>query len=260
MTVQESRPILKGSKVLIVGIANEHSIAYGCAKAFHELGAELAITYLNEKSKAYVEPLARALNAPIFMPLDVSKPGELEAVFEHITKEWGQLDSAVHSIAFAPKADLQGGLIDCSADGFSQAMDVSCHSFVRMAKLAAPLMKNGGTMFAMSYYGAQKVVPNYNVMGPVKAALEASCRYLAHELGPQKIRVHAISPGPLKTRAASGLKDFELMLNDAAQRAPVGELVDIMDVGFTCAYLATPYARRLSGETLFVDGGVNIMA
>jgi len=260
MTIKESGQVLKGTKVLIVGIANEHSIAYGCAKAFHELGAELAITYLNEKSRTYVEPLARELNAPILMPLDVSKPGELEAVFERITKEWGQLDSLVHSIAFAPKADLQGGLLDCSAEGFSQAMDVSCHSFVRMAKLAAPLMSNGGSLFAMSYYGAQKVVPNYNVMGPVKAALEASCRYLAHELGPQKIRVHAISPGPLKTRAASGLKDFELMLNDAAQRAPVGELVDIMDVGFTCAFLATPYARRLSGETLFVDGGVNIMA
>ena len=139
-------------------------------------------------------------------------------------------------------------------------MDVSCHSFVRMAKLAAPLMKDGGSLFAMSYYGAQKVVSNYNVMGPVKAALEACCRYLAYELGPKKIRVHAISPGPLKTRAASGLKDFDLLLAKAARKAPLGELVDIMDVGFACAYLATPYARRLSGETLFVDGGVNIMA
>ena len=138
-------------------------------------------------------------------------------------------------------------------------MDVSCHSFIRMAKLAAPLMKDGGCMFAMSYHGAQKVVPNYNVMGPVKAALEASCRYLAYELGPQKIRVHAISPGPLKTRAASGLKDFDLLLNEAVSRAPVGELVDIMDVGFACAYLATPYARRITGETMYVDGGVNIM-
>ena len=254
------QPPLTGMKALIAGIANEHSIAYGCAKAFHELGAELAITYLNEKSKAYVEPLARELKAPIFMPLDVAKPGELEAVFASIKKEWGRLDIGLHSIAFAPKADLQGGLLDCSAEGFGVAMDVSCHSFVRMANLAAPLMKNGGSLFAMSYYGAQKVVPNYNVMGPVKAALEACCRYLAYELGPKKIRVHAISPGPLKTRAASGLKDFDLMLNAAAKRTPVGELVDIMDVGFACAYLATPYARRLSGETLFVDGGVNIMA
>ena len=139
-------------------------------------------------------------------------------------------------------------------------MDVSCHSFIRMAKLAAPLMTDGGTMFAMSYHGAQKVVPNYNVMGPVKAALEAACRYLAYELGREAIRVHPISPGPLKTRAASGLKDFDLLLNEAASRAPVGELVDIDDVGYACAYLATPYARRLTGQTLYVDGGVNIMA
>jgi enoyl-[acyl-carrier protein] reductase I len=254
------RPVLKGTKALIVGIANEHSIAHGCAKAFHELGADLAITYVNEKTKTYVEPLARALKASIFMPLDVSKPGELEAVFARVEKEWGRLDIALHSIAFAPKSDLQGGLLTCSSEGFKIAMDISCHSFVRMANLAAPLMKNGGSLFAMSYYGAQKVVPSYNVMGPVKAALEACCRYLAYELGPKKIRVHAISPGPLKTRAASGLKDFDLLLNAAAKRAPIGELVDTMDVGFACAYLATPYARRLSGETLFVDGGVNIMA
>jgi enoyl-[acyl-carrier protein] reductase I len=166
----------------------------------------------------------------------------------------------VHSIAWAPKDDLQGGLLTCTAEGFAKAMDISCHSFVRMARLAAPLMKNGGTLFAMSYHGAQKVVPNYNVMGPVKAALEAACRYLAYELGPKGIRVHPISPGPLKTRAASGLKGFELMLNEAVARAPVGELVDIMDVGFACAYLATDYARRVTGNTVYVDGGVNIMA
>src|SRR4249919_2423872 len=260
MTLEIPRPVLKGKKALVVGIANEYSIAYGCASAFHELGAELAITYLSEKAKAYVEPLARKLEAPIFMPLDVSKPGELEAVFERVAKHWGSLDILVHSIAWAPKDDLQGGLLNCSAEGFSRAMDISCHSFIRMAKLAAPLMSDGGSMFAMSYYGANRVVPNYNVMGPVKAALEAACRYLAYELGPQGIRVHAISPGPLKTRAASGLKDFDLLLNEAAQRAPLGELVDIMDVGFACAYLATPFARRLSGETLYVDGGVNIMA
>jgi len=260
MALDIPRPVLKGKKALVVGVANDQSIAYGCAAAFRELGADLAITYLNEKARPHVEPLARALDAPIFMPLDVAKPGELEAVFDTISKQWGQLDMLVHSIAWAPKDDLQGGLLNCSADGFARAMDISCHSFVRMARLAAPLMKNGGTMFAMSYYGANKVVTNYNVMGPIKAALEASCRYLAYELGSQGIRVHAISPGPLKTRAASGLKDFDLLLTEAAQRAPLGELVDIMDVGFTCAYLATPYARRLSGETLYIDGGVNIMA
>jgi enoyl-[acyl-carrier protein] reductase I len=259
MTLDSPQPILNDMKALVTGIANEHSIAYGCAKAFRELGAKLAITYANDKTKPYVEPLATALDAPIFMPLDASRHSELEAVFERIDKEWGSLDILVHSIAWAPKDDLQGGLLNCSSEGFASAMDISCHSFVRMARLAAPLMKNGGTMLTMSYHGANKVVPNYNVMGPVKAALEACARYLAYELGPQGIRVHAISPGPLKTRAASGLKDFELLLNEAAQRAPLGELVDIMDVGYTCAFLATPYARRLSGETLYIDGGVNIM-
>jgi enoyl-[acyl-carrier protein] reductase I len=205
MTVDIPRPILAGRKALVCGIANEHSIAYGCAKAFRELGADLAITYLNEKAKSYVEPVARELQAPIFMPLDVSQPGELEAVFARIEQQWGQLDILVHSIAWAPKDDLQGGLLNCSAEGFGKAIDVSCHSFIRMARLAAPLMKNGGTMFTMSYYGANKVVSNYNVMGPVKAALEASARYLAYELGPKGIRVHPVSPGPLKTRAASVL-------------------------------------------------------
>ncbi|WP_444812830.1 enoyl-ACP reductase FabI [Variovorax jilinensis] len=253
-------PVLAGKKALVVGIANQHSIAYGCAHAFHSLGAELAITYLNEKARPHVEPLAQAFGAPLVLPLDVEQPGQLEAVFEAIEKRWGRLDILVHSIAFAPKEDLQGGLLDCSAQGFQRAMDVSCHSLIRMAKLAAPLMTDGGTMMAMSYLGAQKVVPNYNVMGPVKAALEATCRYLAYELGPKGIRVHPVSPGPLKTRAASGLKDFDLLLTEAANRAPVGELVDIDDVGFACAYLATPYARRLTGQTLYVDGGVNIMA
>ena len=253
------RPILKGAKALVVGIANQSSIAYGCAKAFHTLGADIAITYLNEKAKKFVEPTAAELGAQIFMPLDVTHEGEMEAVFDRVAAKWKRLDILVHSLAFAPKEDLQGGLLDCSAAGFSQAMDISCHSFVRMAKLAVPLMTEGGAMFAMSYHGANKVVSNYNVMGPVKAALEASCRYLAYELGPKGIRVHAISPGPLKTRAASGLKDFETLLNVAAKRAPLGQLVDIMDVGYTCAFLATPLARRLTGETLYVDGGVNIM-
>jgi enoyl-[acyl-carrier protein] reductase I len=262
MTMELPRPILKGSKALVIGIANQHSIAYGCASAFAELGADLAITYLNEKSRTYVEPLARELKVSdnLLMPLDVTHPGELENVFGRVKSEWGRLDILVHSLAFAPKEDLQGGLLDCSASGFSQAMDISCHSLVRMTKLAAPLMTGGGAILAMSYYGANKVVNNYNVMGPVKAALEACCRYLAYELGPRGIRVHAISPGPLKTRAASGLKDFDRLLNEAVQRAPLGELVDIMDVGYTCAFLATPLAKRLTGETLYVDGGVNIMA
>ena len=260
MSEAHIRPVLAGQKALVVGAANDQSRAYGCAKAFRTVGAELAITRLNERARAYVEPLARELQAGITGALDVSVPGQLEAMFERISRDWGTLDILVHSIAFAPREDLQGGLLNCSAEGFAKAMDVSCHSFIRMAKLAAPLMKNGGTMFAMSYYGANRVVPNYNVMGPVKAALEAACRYLAYELGPQGIRVHAISPGPLKTRAASGLKDFELLLNEAAEKAPLGELVDIMDVGFACAYLATSLARRITGGTVYVDGGANIVA
>ncbi|GAB3418782.1 enoyl-ACP reductase FabI [Massilia agilis] len=260
MTNATPRPILTGAKALVTGIANEHSIAYGCARAFREVGAELAVTYVNEKTRGYVEPLAQQMESKIFMPLDVAKEDEIDAVFDRIEKEWGKLDIFVHSLAWAPKDDLQGGLLNCSAQGFAQAMDVSCHSFIRLARRCAPLMKDGGAMFTMTYYGADKVVPNYNVMGPIKAALEASARYLAYELGPKHIRVHAISPGPLQTRAASGLKDFDRMLNEAAQRAPLGELVDIMDVGYTCAFLATPFAKRMSGETLYVDGGVHIMA
>ena len=257
--VEVPTPALAGRKALVVGVANEYSIAYGCASALRKLGAELALTYLNDKAKPHVEPLARDLSASLFLPLDVAKPGELDAVFAEVEARWGRLDILVHSIAFAPKADLQGGLLDCSAEGFAQAMDVSCHSFVRMARLAAPLMTDGGSMFAMSYHGANKVVANYNVMGPVKAALEASCRYLAYELGPRGVRVHAISPGPLKTRAASGLKDFDLLLNEASERAPGQEVVDIDDVGYTVAFLATPYARRLTGSTVYVDAGLNIM-
>jgi len=259
MSDSSFRPFI-GKKGLVTGIANDQSIAYGCAKAFRTAGAEVAVTWLNDKARPHVEPLAKELEAPITGPVDVSVPGQLEAIFDTITERWGKLDILVHSIAFAPRADLQGGLLDCSAEGFAKAMDISCHSFIRMARLGAPLMKDGGTMFAMSYLGANRVVENYNVMGPVKAALEASCRYLALELGTRRIRVHAISPGPLKTRASSGLKDFELLLAEAQQKAPLGELVDIMDVGYTCAYLATPFAHRITGGTVYVDGGHNIVS
>ena len=252
--------ILRGKRALIVGVANEHSIAYGCARVFRQLGAELAMTYLNEKARPYVEPLAMELGASIFAPCDVAESGQLEAVFRRIGESWGKLDIALHSIAFAPKVDLQGRLVDSSADGFSRAMDISCHSFIRMARLAEPLMSEGGTLLAMSYHGANKVVPNYNLMGPVKAALESAVRYLAYELGDKHIRVHAVSPGPLKTRAASGLKDFDVLLSEATERAPIGELVDIDDVGLTAAYLATPFARRLTGTVTYVDGGLSIMA
>jgi len=252
-------PPLAGMHALVTGIANADSIAYGCARAFREFGARLALTYLNDKAKAYVEPLADELGADLLLPLNVEYDAQMDAVFATLGEQWGGLDIALHSIAFAPKADLQGGLLDSSAAGFAQAMDVSCHSFVRMAKRAVPLMRDGGTLFAMSYDGANRVVPNYNLMGPVKAALEAACRYLAYELGPRGIRVHAISPGPLMTRAASGLPDFDRLLADAAQRAPLGEPVDIMDVGYATACLATRHARRMSGNTVYIDGGAHIM-
>jgi enoyl-[acyl-carrier protein] reductase I len=251
---------LTGKRGLVVGIANDQSIAYGCARAFKFLGAELALSYYNDKAKPHVEPLAEKLEATIFEPLNVQVEGQLEALFATIEKRWGRLDFILHSIAFAPRDDLHGRVTDCSKEGFLQAMDVSCHSFIRMARLAEPLMTNGGTLFTMTFFGAQKVVENYNLMGPVKAALESSVRYLAAELGPKGIRVHAISPGPLKTRAASGLAAFDELLNRAADKAPARALVGLDDVGAATAYLATDAAHLITGNTVFIDGGYNIMA
>ena len=257
--VQLPAGLLAGKSALVVGIANENSIAYGCAKAFRALGAELAVTYLNEKAKPHVAPLAEALGAPVIMPLDVRSEDQLDDLFAAVKARWGGLDVLVHSIAYAPKADLHGRLVDSTRDGFLEAIDVSCHSFVRMARRAAALMPDGGTLITMSYYGAEKVIPDYNLMGPVKAALEAAVRYLAYELGPQGIRVHAVSPGPLKTRAASGLKGFDRLLSDAVMRAPTHSLVSIDDVGAATAFLATPYAKLVTGGTIYIDGGYNII-
>ena len=254
------RNIIGGKKGLIVGIANENSIAYGCASVLKQLGAEFAVTYLNEKAEKYVRPLADQLEAPIVMPLDVEKPGQLQAVFDAISQQWGKLDFVIHSIAFCPMDDLHGRVVDCSLEGFQQAMHVSCFSFVEMARLAEPLMKDGGTLITMSYYGADKVVENYNIMGPVKAALESVSRYMANELGPKGIRVHAVSPGPLRTRAASGIAHFDALIIDAIARAPQNRLVDIEDVGMTCAFLISDAARGLTGQTVYVDGGHHIMA
>src|SRR5512144_1209201 len=244
-------PLLKGKKALVTGIANDQSIAWGCAKAFLTFGADLAITYLNDKAKPYVEPLAKEVDASIFIPLNVQTEGQMEAVFDEIAKKWGKIDIVLHSIAFAPKADLQGRVVDCSKEGFLLAMDVSCWSFIRMAKLAEPLMKGGGTISTMTYYGSQMVVENYNMMGPVKAALEASVRYLAAELGPKGIRVHAISPGPIQTRAASGIDRFDELMEKAASRAPSRMLVSIEDVGMATAFLATDYAKLMTGDTMY---------
>ncbi|MFY1854251.1 enoyl-ACP reductase FabI [Achromobacter xylosoxidans] len=250
---------LAGKRGLVTGIANADSIAWGCAKAFRAMGAELAVTYLNDKARPHVEPLARQVDAPLLMPLDLLREGELEAVFERIATEWGGLDFVLHSIAYAPRDDLHGRVTDCSRAGFLTAMDVSCWSFIRMAKLAEPLMPTGGTLFCMSYYGSQMVVEHYNMMGPVKAALESATRYLAAELGPQGIRVHAISPGPLKTRAASGIAEFDALLDRAQAKAPTRSLVSIDDVGEATAWLATDAARRMTGQTLYIDGGYHII-
>jgi enoyl-[acyl-carrier protein] reductase I len=251
--------LLEGKKGLIVGIANDNSIAWGCAKAFRAFGAELAVTYLNDKAKKYVEPLARELEAPILMPLDVSAPGQMEAVFERITREWGKLDFVVHSIAFSPKEALQGRVVDVTREGFLTTMDVSCWTFIRMAHLAEPLMRKGGTLFTMTYYGSHMVVKNYNIMGVAKAALESAVRYIAAELGPKGIRVHAISPGPLATRAASGIPEFDALLDKAKAKAPARSLVSIDDVGAATAFLAHDAARLITGETLYIDGGYHII-
>src|SRR5271156_441065 len=251
--------LLEGKRGLIVGIANENSIAWGCAKAFRAFGAELAVTYLNDKAKKYVEPLARELEAPIVMPLDVRTPGQMEAVFERIKKDWGKLDFVVHSIAFSPKDALQGRVVDVSLEGFLTTMDVSCWTFMRMAHLAEPLMKKGGTLFTMTYYGSRTVVQNYNVMGVAKAALESAVRYASAELGPKGIRVHAISPGPLATRAASGIPDFDELMDKAQTKAPTRSLVSIDDVGAATAFLALDGAKLITGSVMYIDGGYHII-
>ena len=257
--IDRARVSLEGRKGLVTGIANDQSIAWGCAKAFRGLGAELAVTYLNDKAKPFVEPLARQVEAPILMPLDLRVEGQLEAVFARIAQEWGRLDFVLHSIAYAPKEDLQGRVVDCSKAGFLLAMEISCWSFIRMAKLAEPLMDRGGALFCMTYYGSQMVVEHYGIMGPVKAALESATRYLAAELGPKGIRVHAISPGPLKTRAASGIPEFDELLHKAQAKAPVRSLVSIDDVGLATAYLATDAARLITGDVVYIDGGYHII-
>lgn len=250
---------LKNKKGLVVGIANEHSIAYGCAKCFYDCGAELAVTYLNEKAELYVRPLAEQLRSTIIVPCDVRIPGQLEAVFETIANKWGTLDFLLHSIAYAPKEDLHGRVVDCSEAGFLLAMGVSCHSFMRMTKLAEPLLKGGGSLLTVTFYGSEKVVRDYNLMGPVKAALESSVRYMAAELGPKGIRVNSISPGPIKTRAASGINRFDELLERVAAEAPEQQLVSIEDVGSLAAFLVSDRAKMITGSIHYVDGGHHIV-
>ena len=251
--------MLKGKKGLVIGIGNKQSIAWACAEAFHKAGATLGGTWLNDKARPHVEPLLQSVNAEIQCALDVRDDAQLQALFDEVAQRWGRLDFLLHSIAFAPKDDLHGRVTDSSREGFLLAMDISCHSFLRMAKLAEPLMVDGGSLMTMSYLGGQEVVANYGLMGPVKAALEASVRYLAHELGPQGIRVNAISPGPIVTRAASGIAGFDGLVQDSIERSPMKRALSIDDVGPLCAFLASDGACAMTGSTLYVDGGYHIL-
>jgi enoyl-[acyl-carrier protein] reductase I len=250
---------LAGQRALIVGIANDRSLAYGCARWLRQAGAELAITYLNDKARPYVEPLARQLEASIFAPLDVTQPEQFDQLFSLIDQHWGGLETVVHSIAFANREDLHGPLLECSASGFGLAMDVSCHSLLRLARWAAPRMPAGGAITTMTFLGARRVISNYGVMGPVKAALEATVRQLAVELGPRRIRVNAISAGPVKTRAASGIKDFEQLWQQASDELPLGEAITPDDIGATCTWLSSPAAAHITGTILPVDSGWEIV-
>jgi len=252
--------MLKGKRGLVVGVANADSIAFGCAAKLRAFGADIALTYLNDKAKSHVEPLAQEIGADLLLPLDVSQPGQIKAVFDRIAQEWGALDFVIHSIAFAPREDLHGRIIDCSREGFLQAMQISCHSFLEMAHQAEPLMRAGGALISMSYHGADKVVQHYNMMGPVKAALEASVRYLALELGEKGIRVFAVSPGPMRTRAASGIDHFDELLDMAVARSPGRRLVDISEVGRVVAFLVGGAASGMTGDVIYVDAGLHIMA
>lgn len=251
---------LKGKKGLVIGIANEKSIAWGCAKAFHEAGAKLAITYLNEKAEPYVRPLAEKVKAVFVAPLDVQNENQMKSLFQEIKRIWGKLDFILHAIAYAPKQDLTGRVVDSSLDGFLTAMDISCHSLLRLAYLAEPLMKEGGCILTTSYYGAEKVVKNYGIMGPVKAALEACVRYSAAELGESNIRVNALSPGPIATRAAGGIAHFDDLLQTARQRSPKHENICIDSVGAYARFLVSDEARLITGSTIYIDAGFHIMA
>jgi enoyl-[acyl-carrier protein] reductase I len=248
---------LSGQKALVVGVANDRSIAWGCAQAVHRSGAEIAMTFLNDRARPYVEPLATAVEA-LLLPLEVRDTAQLDALFEAVAAKWGRLD-IVHSIAFAPREALAGRVTDCLRDGFLTAMDVSCWSFLDLTRRAEKLMTGGDTVFAMSYHGADEVIENYGTMGPVKAALESAVRYLAVELGPKGIRVHAISPGPLATRAASRIPDCDASMERVAERAPARRLVTIEEVGSACVFLASPFAGAMTGDTIYIDGGYHIL-
>ncbi len=249
---------LNHKKGLVVGIANDQSIAYGCARAFRQAGAELTVTYQNTKAEPYVRLLAEELSA-FLLPLDVQVDTQMEAVFAAIRQRWGTLDFMLHSIAYAPKTDLHGRVIDCSKEGFAKAIDISCHSFLRMARLAEPLMNDGGSLLTVSYMGSGEVVKHYGLMGPVKAALESATRYLAAELGAKNIRVNALSPGAIPTRAANGIAEFEGLLRVAKAKAPLHHTVELNDIGNMAAFLVSDLAKSITGGIHAIDAGYEVM-
>jgi len=247
---------LSGHRGLIVGVANEHSIAWGCARSAHSLGASLVLSCLNDKAAGLVAPLAATIGAPL-RTCNVEQPGAMRALVDEAANLLGGLDFVVHSIAWAPHDDLFGRVADSSAEGFAQAMRVSCHSFAELARLCEPHLARGGALVTMSYLGAEEAVPHYGLMGPVKAALESMVRYLALELGPAGIRVHAVSPGPVPTRAASGLPEFDALMARAQAQAPLRRLVTLDEIGGCVAFLVGPGASGMTGQTLYVDAGVH---
>jgi len=252
---------LQGKVGLVTGIANEKSISTGVAEACAQAGAKLIITYQNEKTRAFIEPVSHRLGVEDVFLLDVTKPETMDAAFAEIDARYGKLDFAVHSMAFAKRDDLHGRVVDTSADGFALAMDVSTHSFVRLAKKAEPLLvkAGGGSLITMTYLGSEKVIANYGVMGLCKAALEAATRYMAFELGSKNIRVNAVSPGPLMTRAASGIAGFDGLMAAAVDRSPLHRLVTPEDIGALVSFLVSDAGRNMSGGVHFVDAGYNII-
>ena len=250
---------LSGKKGLILGVANDQSIAWGCALMAKQMGAEVMVTCLNEKAKGYVEPLTKAEQIDLQV-CNVEDPGALEVLVNNAVKKFGQLDFVIHSIAWAPLEDLHGRVVDSSSVGFARAMEVSCHSFATLAKLCAPNMPKGGTLITMTYLGADEAVPHYGLMGPVKAALESLVRYMAVELGGNGIRVHAVSPGPILTRAASGIDHFDELMREAAQKSPLGRPVRLEEIASLSTFLCSDAASGMTGQTIYVDGGCHAVA
>lgn len=251
--------LLAGKKALIFGVANERSIAWGISEALHGAGARLGFTYQGEALEKRVRPLAERVDADFLVPCDVTDEAQVAEVFRKAEESWGGLDILIHAVAYANREDLEGRFVDTNRDGFLKAIEISAYSLVSLAREAAPLMKDGGSIVTLSYYGAEKVVPNYNIMGVAKATLEASVRYLANDLGPDGIRVNAISAGPIKTLAASGVRGFRGMLGTVEERAPLRRNVTQQEVGHTALYLCSDWGAGVTGETLYVDGGYHIM-